>query len=118
MRNEKFKNQIKKNKAAVNSSEGIAEALYEEEKNEEPIVYSEPSRPARKSVGRPRGEDTIQKTIYIPRYLWSFVQAAVKVNGGNLQSYLSGLIEADINKNRDKYKDLADIFKTIDGGNY
>ncbi len=130
MKNEKFMNQIKKNKAAATSTETIVEALYEEEKIEElpkePVLEPEPvvTRPlplprsvSRRTVGRPKGEETIQKTVYIPKYLWPFVQAAVKKNGGNLQSYFGSLLETDINRNRDKYKELAEIYRTLDGEN-
>ncbi len=131
MRNEKFKNQIKKNKEASTSTETIVEALYEEEPKE--VVVREIQEPKtltvnvdipdipkpaiRRPAGRPRGEETIQKTVYIPKYLWPFVQAAIKKNGGNMQSYFGSLLETDINKNREKYKELAEIYRTLDGEN-
>ncbi len=130
MKNEKFMNQIKKNKAAATSTETIVDALYEDEKVEEapkeatlepePVVTIPLTMPRpvnRRTAGRPKGEETIQKTVYIPKYLWPFVQAAVKKNGGNLQSYFGSLLETDINRNRDKYKELAEIYRTLDGEN-
>ena len=129
MRNDKFKNQIRKNKEAATSTETIVESLYEEsEAVREPekeltatVTAPEPlwsttviSKGERRQAGRPKGEETLQKTVYIPKYLWPYVQAAVKVNGGNMQKYFSTLIEADINKNRAAYNGLAEIYRSLD----
>ncbi len=128
MGTDKFKQQIKKNNELRTSTDEVTDALYEEaeKKTITQASVSEPSVPAvsppvepvpkvsKRSVGRPKGDDTVRKTIYIPDHMWPYIQAAVKLNGGNLQKYLNGLLEADIDKNRDKYRELADLFRSID----
>ncbi len=69
---------------------------------------------ARKSAGRPKGDDTVRKTIYIPQYNWPYVQAAVKYHDGNLQKYFNGLIQDDIDRHREKYRELAELYRSID----
>ena len=124
----KFKNQINKNKELKTSTDEVTEALYKEaekseimpepQPEERPAVNTSPadaSFPSSKGKGRPKGDDTIRKTIYIPQYNWPYVQAAQKIHGGNLQKYLNDLIQNDIDRNREKYKELADLYRSIDG---
>ena len=97
MGTDKFKRQINKNKALKTSTDEVTESLYEAQEKEE-IPYEEPKAAqimpepvketahVKKSPGRPKGEDTVRKTLYIPDELWYYVQAAVKLNGGNLQT--------------------------------
>ena len=125
MGTDKFKRQINKNKALKTSTDEVTESLYEAQEKEE-IPFEEPKAahimpepvketgPVKKSPGRPKGEDTIRKTLYIPDELWYYVQAAVKLNGGNLQTYFNDLIKTDIGRNLEKYKELAELYRSID----
>ena len=125
MGTDKFKRQINKNKALKTSTDEVTESLYEAQEKEE-IPYEEPkaaqimpepvneAAPVKKSPGRPKGEDTVRKTLYIPDELWYYVQAAVKLNGGNLQTYFNDLIKTDIGRNLEKYKELAELYRSID----
>ena len=125
MKNQKFSDQLKKNKNASTSTDAIADSLYKEadsvhEETEtvkyqsEPVyrTFTEPAR-VKSPVGRPKGDNTIQKTVYIPEYLWPYVQAAVKQNGGNMQKYFNSLIEADIAKNRSRYNAAAELYMSL-----
>ena len=121
MGTDKFKKQINKNKEIRTSTDEVTEALYKEmetaevkpEPQKEPqIIITSPVE--KRATGRPKGDDTVRKTVYIPRYNWPYVQAAVKLHGGNLQRYINDIIQNDIDRNRDRYKDLADLFRSID----
>lgn len=71
-----------------------------------------PVKQAKKSVGRPKGVEKTQISLYLPNELLRDMECATYQFKGNATAYITSLIEKDMKDNKEKYDTIRSIIKS------